>query len=113
MMLLGVAGCQSTYYKTMEAFGVHKRDLLKENVEEARDSQTEAKEQFQSALEKFTEVTNFRGGDLELKYKELDAELERCESKAARVSDRISKVEDVAEALFDEWGGITESCVFE
>jgi chromosome segregation ATPase len=102
-ILIAVAGCQSTYYKTMEAFGVHKRDLLKDNVEEARDSQTEAKEQFKSALEKFTEATNFRGGDLEAKYKELDAELERCESKAARVSERISKVEAVAEALFDEW----------
>lgn len=36
MILLEVAGCQSTYYKTMEAFGLHKRDLLKDNVEEAR-----------------------------------------------------------------------------
>ena len=58
--LLVLSGCQTAYYKTMESFGVHKRDILKDNVEEARDSQAEAKEQFQTALEKFTEVTGFR-----------------------------------------------------
>lgn len=101
--LFALLGCQTAYYKTMESFGVHKRDILKDNVEEARDSQTEAKEQFQSALEKFTEVTGFRGGDLELKYKEMKRELERCEDKAEKVRTRINKVEDVADALFNEW----------
>jgi chromosome segregation ATPase len=87
----------------MESFGVHKRDILKDNVEEARDSQAEAKEQFQTALEKFTEVTGFRGGDLELKYKEMKRELDRCEDKAEKVRTRIKNVEDVADALFIEW----------
>ena len=101
--LFALSGCQTAYYNAMESFGVHKRDILKENVEEARDSQAEAKEQFQSALEKFTEVTGFRGGDLELKYKEMKGELERCEDKAEKVRTRITKVEDVADALFNEW----------
>ena len=101
--LLVLSGCQTAYYKTMESFGVHKRDILKDNVEEARDSQAEAKEQFQTALEKFTEVTGFRGGDLELKYKEMKRELERCEDKAEKVRTRINNVEDVADALFIEW----------
>ena len=101
--LLVLSGCQTAYYNTMESFGVHKRDILKDNVEEARDSQAEAKEQFQTALEKFTEVTGFRGGDLELKYKEMKRELERCEDKAEKVRTRINNVEDVADALFIEW----------
>ena len=101
--LLVLSGCQTAYYKTMESFGVHKRDILKDNVEEARDSQAEAKEQFQTALEKFTEVTGFRGGDLELKYKEMKRELDRCEDKAEKVRTRIKNVEDVADALFIEW----------
>ncbi len=102
-LLFALPGCQSAYYKTMESFGVHKRDILKDNVEEARDSQAEAKEQFQTALEKFTEVTGFRGGDLELKYKEMKRELERCEDKSEKVRTRINDVEDVADALFNEW----------
>jgi ElaB/YqjD/DUF883 family membrane-anchored ribosome-binding protein len=44
-----------------------------------------------------------QGGDLETKYKQLNAEYERCQSGAQRVSNRIESVEDVAEALFEEW----------
>ncbi|NIU07968.1 MAG: DUF2959 domain-containing protein, partial [Phycisphaerae bacterium] len=63
----------------------------------------EAKEQFQSALEEFSSVVNFRGGELERKYEALNAEFTDCKSKANAVRDRIDAVEDVAEALFDEW----------
>ena len=34
------AGCRTTYYATMEKFGVHKRDILKENVEDESHSTT-------------------------------------------------------------------------
>ncbi|MEN8232871.1 MAG: DUF2959 family protein, partial [Thermodesulfobacteriota bacterium] len=44
-MLLLSGGCQKAYYNTMEKFGVHKRDIMVDRVEEARDSQEEAKEQ--------------------------------------------------------------------
>jgi ElaB/YqjD/DUF883 family membrane-anchored ribosome-binding protein len=103
--VLALAGCQSAYYKTMEAFGHHKREILVDRVEDARDSQEEAKEQFQSALEKFSAVVDFRGGELEEKYKKLKSELERSESKADAVLRHIRSVEDVAGALFDEWEG--------
>ena len=96
-------GCRGAYYKTMETFGYHKRDILVDRVEEARDAQQDAKEQFQSALEKFSAVTNFRGGKLEEKYKQLKDELESSDSKAKTVRRRIGSVEDVADALFDEW----------
>ncbi len=103
LYLFTLIGCQSAYYETMEKFGYHKRDLLVDRVEDARDAQEEAKEQFRTALEKFTAVTNFQGGQLEEKYKSLNAELERSESRAGAVRKHIGKVENVAEALFDEW----------
>jgi len=102
-MLLLSGGCQKAYYSTMEKFGVHKRDIMVERVEAARDSQEEAKEQFQSALEQFSTVLNFKGGKLEDKYKTLQAEYDKSEAKAADVNKRIDAVEDVSEALFDEW----------
>ena len=60
--LLGIvvllSGCQKVYYGTMEAFGKHKRDILVDDVEKARDAQTEAKEQFSSALAEFSAAEN-------------------------------------------------------
>jgi len=95
--------CAKTYYKTMETFGVHKRDILVDRVEDARDSQEKAGEQFHSALESFREVVDFDGGDLERRYDRLSTEYERSEARARDVSDRISAVEKVAGDLFDEW----------
>ena len=103
MALTLLAGCQTAYFNAMESLGYHKRDLLVDRVEDARDSQQEAKEQFKSALERFGSVVNFDGGSLEAKYKKLDGELERAKSKADEVSKRIDSVQDVAEALFKEW----------
>jgi hypothetical protein len=96
-------GCRSTYYGAMEKLGYHKRDMLVDRVQNARDAQEEAKEQFQSALEEFSAVVNFQGGQLEATYKKLKAELERSESKAKAVRNRINETERVAEALFKEW----------
>ncbi len=103
ILMLYLSGCQTAYYKTMEKFGVHKRDIMVDRVNEARDSQEEAKEQFASALEQFSIVLNFEGGTLEQKYKKLNAEYEESEKKAKDVKDRIESVEQVSEALFDEW----------
>jgi hypothetical protein len=109
-LLLGVAvllfvGCQTAYYATMEKLGYHKRDILVSRVRDARDSQEEAKTQFQSALEQFSSVVNFRGGELEAKYNRLSTELDQSEARAQTVHTRIAAVEEVAEALFKEWEG--------
>jgi len=101
--LLGLCGCQKAYYKTMETFGYHKRDILVERVEESRDAQEQAKEQFKSALEKFSEVVNYQGGELQKEYDQMKSELDKSEAKAAKVRERIDAVQDVAEALFTEW----------
>src|SRR5882762_6037310 len=98
--LLVLASCQTAYYAAMEKLGYPKRDLLVSRVQQARDSQQAAKEQFQSALERFRAVVHFSGGELEAKYNELSAELERSDARAQTVHQRIAAVEDVAEALF-------------
>ena len=103
LLTLFTCGCSTAYYNTMEKFGVHKRDILVDRVEEARDAQHESKEQFKSALDRFSKELGFEGGDLEQKYETLNDEYERSVDKAETVRDRIDKVEDVATALFDEW----------
>jgi Skp family chaperone for outer membrane proteins len=103
VLLLLAAGCSSTYYNTLEKFGYAKRDLLVDRVEKAREAQTEAKEQFADALEKFLAVTKTDGGDLQRKYSEMSAEFKRSETRAGEVHERINAVEDVAGALFSEW----------
>jgi hypothetical protein len=96
-------GCESTYYKTMETMGYHKRDIMVDRVENARDAQEEAKAQFESALEKFSSVLGFQGGNLQEKYDQLKDEYEESAAKADAVRNRIAAVEDVAEDLFAEW----------
>ena len=98
-----LAGCSTAYYKTMESMGIEKRDILVDRVEDARDAQGEASEQFASALEQFRATVNFDGGDLEKTYDRLSDEFEDAQSEADAVSDRINAVEDVAEDLFREW----------
>ena len=101
--LFFAAGCNSLYYGTMEKFGKYKRDILVDRVKDARDAQQQTKEQFASALDKFRSVVNVPSGELQEKYDILKSELDKSESKASTVKKRISDVEDVAQALFDEW----------
>lgn len=103
LSLMLTAGCQKAYYSTMEAFGKHKRDILVERVTDARDAQNEAKVQFASALEEFSSVLNFSGGDLKKQYDTLNAAYKASESKSQAVSSRIVDVKRVASALFKEW----------
>jgi len=97
------ARCHKIYFRAIESVGHHKRDILVSRVESARDGLEEAKEQFQSALEKFSELTQFHGGELESVYRELKSEFDYSGSKALAVKDRIDAVQNVAEALFAEW----------
>jgi chromosome segregation ATPase len=103
LIVISISGCQSAYYGALEKAGYHKRDILVTRVEKAQESQTEAKEQFASALEQFSSVVNFDGGSLEDRYNALNSEFEKSEARAEDVSQRIDSVQSVAEALFDEW----------
>ncbi|MDP5040381.1 MAG: DUF2959 domain-containing protein [Paraglaciecola sp.] len=102
-LIILVSACQSAYYAAWEKVGVEKRDILVDRVENAKDSQEEAQEQFTSALEQLSVLINFDGGELQDVYDALKNEFEASEKSAEEVSARINKVESVAEALFDEW----------
>ncbi|PLX54125.1 MAG: DUF2959 domain-containing protein, partial [Desulfobacteraceae bacterium] len=83
--------------------GIHTRDILVDRVEDARDAQSEAQEQFKSALEQFGAVVQIENTDLKKAYDKLNAEYEDSEKAANKVSERINKVESVADDLFEEW----------
>ena len=95
--------CSSMYYSAMDSVGIPKRDIMVHRVEKARDSQHEAKEQILSTMEQFTELTNFDGGDLKSTYKKLNSEYEDSVKKSNEVKKRIADIEDVSDALLDEW----------
>ncbi|MEN8179008.1 MAG: DUF2959 domain-containing protein [Pseudomonadota bacterium] len=103
LVVLALTGCASAYYGTMEKVGYHKRDILVDRVESARDAQTDAQEQFKSALDQFASVIQLKDTGLKQAYEKLNNEYEDCESAANEVSERIEKVESVADALFGEW----------
>ncbi|BDM65930.1 DUF2959 domain-containing protein [Shewanella sp. NFH-SH190041] len=98
-----ISGCQSAYYSAMEKVGYYKRDIMVNRVEAARESQEEAKAQFSSALAEMQALLNHDGGQLQDAYEKARDEYEAAQSAADDVSNRIDKVEDVAQALFDEW----------
>ena len=102
-LLVLLAGCQSAYYSTLEKLGIEKREILVDRVENARDAQEETREVFSSALEEFSALVNFQGGNLEDLYKRLSKRFEEAESTATKVNDRIGKIASVADALFREW----------
>ena len=103
VLLVMMMGCSKAYYGAMEKVGVHKRDILVDRVESARDAQSEAQHQFKSALDQFGAVINIENSDLKKAYEKLKAEYEDSRDAAEKVSARIEKVEDVANALFMEW----------
>jgi hypothetical protein len=103
LSVLTISGCSSAYYSAMEKVGIHKRDIMVDRVEEAKESQQEAQEQFKSALEEMTALINFDGGELETQYNVIQEQYEDSKEAAELVSARIESIEDVSDALFEEW----------
>ncbi|AEX20612.1 DUF2959 domain-containing protein [Vibrio natriegens] len=103
LSIFTLTGCQSAYYSAMEQVGYHKRDIMVDRVEDAKESQQDAQEEFTSALEALSALTNFDGGELEDVYNNINDKYEDSEKAAQDVRDRIAAIEDVSDALFDEW----------
>jgi ElaB/YqjD/DUF883 family membrane-anchored ribosome-binding protein len=107
LIVVNLAACSTAGIAIREQLGYAKREQLVARVEDARDSQTDAKKQFESALEEFLAVTgasaDAKTAELEARYKKLKSEFDRSESRADAVKSRITDVERVAEALFKEW----------
>lgn len=102
-LAFSLSACQTAYYSAMEKVGVHKRDILIDRVENTKESQEASQEQFQSALERLTQLIQFDGKELQAVYEQLNDDYESSLKAAEAVSSNINKVEDVATALFEEW----------
>ena len=98
-----LSGCSTAYYAAMEKVGVHKRDILIDRVEEARDAQAVSQQEFKDALDQLSQLINFHGGNVQDKYEALQAQYEDSKKAADEVTARINKVELVAFDLFDVW----------
>ncbi|WP_319535925.1 DUF2959 domain-containing protein [uncultured Vibrio sp.] len=103
LSIFTLTGCQSAYYSAMEQVGYHKRNIMVDRVEDAKESQQDAQEEFTSALEALSALTNFDGGELEDVYNNINDKYEDSEKAAQDVRDRIAAIEDVSDALFEEW----------
>lgn len=88
IQILGVnliAGVSNS--NNLEKVGIHKRDILVDRVEAARDAQSEASEQFKSALEQFSAVVRIENTDLKNAYEKLNTEYEDSEASNQFISE--------------------------
>ncbi len=100
---LVLAGCASVQYSALEKVGIHKRDILLDRVEDARDAQSETREELVSAYDELKTLIGFDGGDLEDKYEELSDAVERSQEATDELDDRLEAIDRVSEDLFEEW----------
>lgn len=100
---LVIAGCSSTSIAVRERLGTPKREQLVDRVDETRDAQVAAKEQFATTLDELKSLSGFDGGELESAYARLKKQHDRSKDRAERVSGKIKSVDRVARALFTEW----------
>lgn len=103
LCLILITGCRSTYYAAYEKVGVYKRDLLKKDVQKARDDQAGAQQQFKDAMTRLKAITKFDGGNLEKQYTALKEDYNGCVSRVDAVHKRVREVETVSADLFAEW----------
>lgn len=102
-LLIMLAGCASVQYSALEKVGIHKRDILVDRVEDARDAQTETREQLVTAYEELSALVGYEGGELEKKYERLSKEVERSRKATQDLDEHLSDIDRVSEDLFDEW----------
>lgn len=86
-----------------KVFKTEKRDILVDRVSAAKSAQEDTQEVFQDALEQFSAVVGFDGGDLEKEYRKMEDIYTRCHERALALDERIDNVERVSKALFKEW----------
>lgn len=95
---------KNVYYQGQESLlGTHKRDIVVAQVDQACDSLQQSRDQFVDALDKFRSLVRLRDASLEQRYQQLRKQYELCRGKADQVSLRIRAIEDVSNALFQEW----------
>ena len=102
-LLLALTGCASVQYSALEKVGIHKRDILVDRVEDARDAQSETREQLVTAYEELSALVGHEGGELEKKYERLSKEVDRSRKATQDLDEHLSDIDRVSEDLFDEW----------
>jgi chromosome segregation ATPase len=103
LFTLSLAGCTSTYYKTMRTLGKEKRDILVQRVKDAKKDQDQTKQKLKTTMESFQALTGFQGGSLEKSYKRLNSDYESANSQAKKLHDKIESIDQVSNDLFKEW----------
>lgn len=103
LVLSACGTVQKAQYSALEKVGIHKRDILVDRIEKTSETQEETKQQFQSAYEELASLVDIEDGGLEKKYKRMAKAVEASEDKASELDERIKSVNEVANALFDEW----------
>ena len=105
LVLMFSMACSTAYYSAWEMLGKEKRDLLRSNVEEVRDDQQAAADQFESALDRMRQLYDVDAGELEDVYDRLAADYEKSADRADDLSDQIDTIDSIANDLFKEWEG--------
>ena len=103
IIAVALGGCASAKYSALEKVGIHKRDILVDDVEDARDSQAETREHLVAAYEELNALVGHEGGKLEKQYKRLDKEVEKARDATGELDDRLRSIDRVSEDLFEEW----------
>jgi tetratricopeptide (TPR) repeat protein len=95
---------RSFYYKGRESLlGHHKRDIVVIHVDEACESLQDSRDQFEDALDKFKTILGIPELSLEYRYQQLKKQYDFCRIKTDEVTYRIRAIEEVSDALFNEW----------
>ena len=106
ILLLSLTACGTTQnikYSVLEKAGIHKRDILVDRIEKTSEVQEEAKEDFQSAYERLSELVGVDDAGLESQYKKLQNAVDVSENRSNELQSRIASVDSVAKDLFAEW----------
>ncbi|MDH3350696.1 MAG: DUF2959 domain-containing protein [Gammaproteobacteria bacterium] len=103
LLLTAMCACSSVQYAALEKVGIHKRDILVDGVEDARDAQSETREQLVTAYEELSALIGHGGGELEDKYQRLRKEVERSQDLTADLDEHLADIDRVSDDLFDEW----------
>jgi hypothetical protein len=98
-----LTGCQKAYYAAWEQMGKEKRHLLADQVEDVRDEQGQASEEFKDVLTRLKSMYGFDGGELEAFYLKLRDDYDSCADRAESLEDRIDNVKTIGADLFAEW----------
>ena len=108
-VVISTTGCSSVYYAAWEKLGKEKRHLLKDSLEDARETQAETVTQFRDALEALQAAHGAQPGALQETYTKLKAEYDASESQAKELEGRISHMNKLSSDLFIEWETEAES----